>query len=92
VKTATKHRLIRFEDLIAKIRSGKFGECMYKSPYYGYKRGYKYNQLVYIYLADNYPDKGWLDTHLFESSTRREIINYLAEFKKSRRYLKAVSK
>ncbi len=90
MKSTVKHRLIHFNDLTVKLRSGKFGEYTYKSPRYGYKRAYKYNQLIYIYLTNNYPDKGQLDTHLFKSANRKEILDYLTEFRKSRKYLKAV--
>jgi len=87
----SKQAVITLEDLTVKLIKGKYGEYMYKSPRYGYKRAHKYNQIIYIYLTVNYPYNGWIDTHCFKFAKRQTILDYLKEFKTTRKYLKAIS-
>ncbi len=90
ITTRKQHPTLVYEDLTVKIIRGKFGEYTYKSPLYGYKRAYKYNLIIYIYITGR---DGWLDTHLFKNATRKEIIEFLRGYKAtSRRYLKEIQK
>lgn len=85
-----KPMIVKHEDLLAKVYRGKYGEYRYKSPRFGYKRAWKYDRIAFIYIADK-PERGYIDNKLFKYANRQEIINYMAEFKKSRKYLKAIS-
>ena len=89
MKTNKKPTTIKYQDLTAKLIKGKFGDYMYRSPYYGYKLAHKYNQIIYIYLDDH---NGWIDTHCFKNATRLEILDYLEKFKETSRVYNKVSK
>ena len=89
---AKKPRLIEFEDLTAKVCTGKFGEYMYRSPYWGYKRAYRYNKVAFIYLTAQLQTGPWLDILHFKNANRREILEAIKNWKAtSRKYYKAIS-
>lgn len=79
------YTIARFEDVQAKIYKKNMGDYRYLSPNFGYKKGYKFNQLLYIYI-DNI--EGIITTHCMKNATRKQIIEYLKEFKQSRFYTK----
>ena len=74
----------QFEDLTLRISKGKFGEYLYRSPRWGYKRAYHYNQIIYIYFGDF--DDGFQVSHCFKRATRARMIEWLKEFKLTREY------
>ena len=79
--------IIKYKDLTIRLFKGKFGEYTYKSPMYGYKRAYKYNQALYIYLTGQ---PNWIDRILLKNANRKEILSRLDEFRdNSRKYKKA---
>lgn len=80
----SKPTVMKYEDLTIRLSSGNFGEYTYLSPRWGYKRTYRYNQIIYIYFGDF--DDGFSVTHHFKSATRAQIIDWLKEFRQSREY------
>jgi len=74
-----KPAVIEYKDLIIKLwRHQKLGEYRYKSPRWGYKRAFKYNQYIRIYRKDN-PDL-CVHQHPFKDATQQEILRYVDEW------------
>jgi len=84
---------INIEGITARIFTGKYCEYRYKSPRYGYKRAYKYNKIVYLYLTGNYENGlGYFDTLYFKNCNNKYIANYIENYKEtSRLYEKAIT-
>jgi len=74
-------RTVTLDDLTAKVRRGNFGPYTYTTPNYYTRRGYRYHAVVYVYLAGHEVDR-----HALARGTRREILDYLAQFKQSHKY------
>lgn len=89
MKRKTPYVLIEYEDLTGKLYKGNVGEYTYLSPRWGYKRAYRYNQTLYIYLTSQLSEGGWLEIKYFKNANRLEILDSLKKFKEtSRRYKK----
>jgi len=85
------YTLIEYEDLTGKLYKGGTGSYTYLSPRWGYKRAYKHNQTLYIYLTSQLNNGGWLDIAHFKNARRLEILDYLKEFKKTSRHYKKLT-
>ena len=92
METKVKCTTIIYDNLLVRVFKGKYGEYKYRSPRYGYKWAYKYNQMAYIYLDGKFDD-GYFDVALFKHKSKARIVEWLKEYKEtSRKYKKAVSK
>lgn len=83
------YTLIEYEDLTGRLYKGNSGQYTYLSPRWGYKRAYRHNQTLYIYLTSQLSEGGWIEIAHFKNANRLEILESLKNFKQtSRRYKK----
>ena len=80
--------VVQYKDLAARVVRGKWEWYTYLTPRWGYKRACKYDRVAYVYFVGKF-DSGYVDVRYFKHVTKKHILAYLAEFKNSRRYLKA---
>lgn len=80
---AQEAKVLKFEDITGRVFKQNMSPYRYKSPVYHVGTAYRWNQLVYVYIDGV---EGMVDRKLFKNATNKAIIQYLSEFKSSRKY------
>lgn len=87
MKKRPKNKVIIHQDIFAKVSRHKGGQYTYRSPFYGYKIGYRHNIYAYIYLmkSDNADinDAIYLEVKGFKYATLKDIKEYLVNYVES---------
>lgn len=68
----TTNQNITYKGLKVSLSRGKYSQYTYKSPFYGYKKAYRYNQITTVYYNDQIISK-----LMSKSLLHREIKSYL---------------
>jgi len=90
MEQSPKPKTLVHQDLFARVYHKKYGEYRYRSPRYGYKKAFKYDRMVIIYLMKgDYADIQnaiLLETKGFKYTTLNDIKEYLVSYIQSPRY------